>query len=243
MNRGAATRPLIAFAIIINFAVIQGATESFKSKAHLNRDTGIATSCEESRVVFSSLSQKTIDEIACVAKGVIAEYPNFLARASLTLGLLNVHAARGNSQVYVSTSVFPFDLLCFGPPRDSSKAVRTMKAYEYKGAVLCSLEMPILGGLLTQLTERKSSDDVEAGGCLRFTVIRKAVNTSSHSSSIVFVTEIAERYKPSIAGKCYPRSKFRSVMYCATQRRFHKYVMWRFHRVFRKELERYLNSA
>jgi hypothetical protein len=68
----------LAFAII----TVAAATDSFKSKAYLNRDTGIVTSCEESLAVFSVASQKTTKEIADFAKGVIAEYPNFLAMPS-----------------------------------------------------------------------------------------------------------------------------------------------------------------
>lgn len=240
MNRTALNR-LIACAII-RVAATREVTESFKSKAYLNRDTGVATSCEESFSLFSLVSQKTTKEVADFAKEFIAEYPNFLARPSLTLGLLKAHAARGSNQINVSTSVLPFNLLCFGPPKDSPKTVKTKKSCEYSGTVLCSLEIPIRGGLLSQPPERESSDDVGTGGCLRFSLIRKAGYTPCHSLSIIFVTEIAERYKPSIAGNSFPRSKFRSAIYCATQRRFHRYVMFRFHRVFRKELERYLNT-
>jgi hypothetical protein len=234
----AALTRLIALALV----TVAAATESFKSKAYLNRNTGIATSHEESVAVFSLASRKTTKEIADYAKGVIADYPNFLTRPSLTLGLLKASAAQESNQTDVSTSVFPFNLLCFGPPIDSSKAVRTKQAREYSGTVLCSLELPILGGLLSQSPEREICDSVEAGGCLRFTVIRRAGNNHSRSLSIALVTEIAETYKPSIPGNSYPRSKVRSAIYYATQSRFHEYVMWRFHRSFRKGLERYLNS-
>lgn len=234
----AAPPRLIVFALITVIA----ATEAFKSKAYLNRDTGIATSCEESLGVFSLASQKSTKEIADYAKDIIADYPNFLARPSLTFGLLKARLVRESNLTDLSTSVFPLNLLCFGPPKDSSKAFRTKQACEYSGAVLCSLELPILGGLLSQSPERGRCDSVEAGGCLRFTVIRKGSDHPSHSLSIAFVTEIAEIYKPSIPGKSYPRSKLRSAIYYATQSRFHEYVMWRFHRLFRKELQRYLNS-
>ncbi|KAL7518593.1 hypothetical protein ACHAWX_003406 [Stephanocyclus meneghinianus] len=235
----AALPRLIAFALI----TVVAATEAFKSKAYLNRDTGIATSYEESLAVFSLASEKTTQEIADYAKEIIADYPNFLARPSLTLGLLKARFARERNQTDLSTSVFPLNLLCFGPPKDSSKAFRTKQAREYSGTVLCSLELPILGGLLSQSPESVHCDSVEAGGCLRFTVIRKSMDNPIHSLSIDFVTEIAEMYKPSIPGKSYPRSKFRSAIYYATQSRFHEYVMWRFHRLFRKELQRYLNSS
>jgi hypothetical protein len=210
---------------------VQGATESFnfKWKASLNSDTGIATSREESLFVFPTAASTTQRDVANFARSIIHDYPKFLTRPSLTLGLITRKDA--SKETALCTSVCHLNLLSFGSAVDAPKPTYRKQARKYSGNVVCCVEIPILGGLLSQSSAGERSN----AGCLRFTLIRNT--KASPDDAYKFVTEIAGNYQPSIAGERYPRSKFRSAVYCATQRMFHEYVMWRFHRAVRDELK------
>jgi hypothetical protein len=231
---------LVEFLLLVA-TLAEGATTQtkFKWRTSFNRDTGIATSCEESSTLFSN-APLAFGRIAKHSQEIIEEYPKFLTKRSLTFGLLKTRNVSAK-QIDLCTSICPLNLLSFGSPTDTSNTIRKRLAHEYSGTVLYSLETPILGGLLSQSSKRECANKCEEG-LLRFTLIQKG-NTPSNSLNILFVTEIAGSYRPSIAGKLYPRSKIRSAIYCTTQRIFHEYVMWRFHRLFTFELDRHLKSC
>jgi hypothetical protein len=226
-------RPSLFSIILIIIYTAQAATvpTNFKWRAHLNRFTGIATSCEESTVIFPSVPssrQLTQHQITQAASKFIQDYPNFLSRSSLTLGLLQTKHVLDKQSSDLCTRIYPLNVLSFGYPKHTSKRVCNRIIKRYSGddntivTIVCSLEIPILGGLLSQ-----SSD----GGCLRFTLLR---NESDRAAMLI--TEIDGPYKPSLAGTSIPRSRIKSALYCVTQRMFHEYVMWRFHRLFAIEL-------
>lgn len=234
-------RPRLFSIILIIIYTAQAATvpTNFKWRAHLNRLTGIATSCEESTVTLipsvPSSRQLTQRQMTQAASKMIQDYPNFLSRSSLTLGLLQTKHILDKQSSDLCTRIYPLNLLSFGYPKHTSRRVcnRIIKKYSDDDnntivTIVCSLEIPILGGILSQ-----SSD----GGCLRFTLLR---NKSDRAA--MFVTEIDGPYKPSLVGTSIPRSRIKSALYCVTQRMFHEYVMWRFHRLFAKELNDYLKE-
>ena len=213
---------------------------NFTWAASLNRDTGIATSREKSSARYSDAALVDQKEIARLAESIFVGYPGFLATPSLTLGLLRAHNKSSGKQYSLCTSICDLNLLTFGPPKVTSNTIFRKLARNHKGAIICSLEIPVIGGLLSQSSESNISS---AKGCLRFTLIRETKNRHDRVMNTLLVTEIAGPYRPSIAGKAKPRSMMRSALYCGTQRIFHEYVMWRFHRLFRRELGRTLNES
>lgn len=232
---------LFSIILVVAFTT-QAATvpTNFKWRAHLNRDTGIATSCEESTAVFPVSEAISPHQISEAAKRIIQEYPKFLSRPSLTFGLLKTKHTTGK-QSDLCTSMYNLKLLSFGYSKHTSRTIcnRIVRRYSPGSntmVILCSFETPILGGLLSQSYGHDK-------GCLRFTLLRNESNSKQHHElHAVFVTEIDGPYKPSLAGTSLPRSRIKSAVYCATQRMFHEYVMWRFHRLFTKELNDCLKS-
>ena len=232
---------IIIFIFVVDiFILSDAATEpaNFRWTAYLNRESGIANSREESSATFHRASRNR--SITATAHQIIEDYPKFLTRPSLTLGMLTTKNLSGK-KTDLCTSIGSLGLLSFGSLTATPKKVCNKLAKLYSGTVICSDEIPILGGLLAQSSIRDFKNRSGDEGRLRFTLIRKIDSTTSNLLKTILVTEIVGPYKPSIAGKSYPRSKFRSQMYYATQRMFHEYVMWRFHRQFMRELERNLN--
>eukprot|EP00970_Alexandrium_tamarense_P019677 scaffold14346_cov207-Alexandrium_tamarense.AAC.5 len=199
---------------------------SFEWKACLNRDTGIASSQEKSTHVFqydvTLPSPPSRSQIAKFAKDVFSNYPSFVGKKSVTLGLCRTIPSpfSCNTETSLSTSIVHLNLLTFGTPR----VVTSSKSS------LCCVEIPIQGGLLAVNAPPLVGDNHDMG-CLRFKWIQQPNNnTSGQDSTITLITEITGSYQPSLAGNEVPRSRLRSIMYCSTQRMFHAYVMWRFHR-------------
>ena len=226
-SRATMPKQIAAFFLVVIVAqvAVTSTSTNFKWEASINRDTGIASSCEVS--IFPISTRIADNKVANMADKIIAGYPKFLTRPSLTLGLLKVkHVSVDHTDL--RTRICPWCLLTFGRPIDTQTLICKKLAREYSGVVICSSEIPIVNGLLAQ-----SKGD----GCLRFTLIRKAKCENSHLVNTLLITEIDGQYKPSIAGSRCPRSKVRCAIYCATQRMFHEYVMWRFHRLLRAELE------
>ena len=211
--------------VIVAQVAVTSTSTNFNWEASINRDTGIASSCEVS--IFPISTRIADNKVQHMANKIITGYPKFLTSSSLTLGLLKVkHVSVDHTDL--RTRICSLCLLTFGRPIDTQTLICKKLAREYSGVVICSSEIPIVNGLLAQ-----SKGD----GCLRFTLIRQAKCENSHLVNTLLITEIDGQYKPSIAGSRCPRSKVRCAVYCATQRMFHEYVMWRFHRLLRAELE------
>ena len=204
--------------------------------AGLNRDTGIAASCEMSSARYSTSVAVTQTEMANLAESIIVRYPRFLATPSLTLGLLKAKNRLLQKQYCLCTSIWDMNLLTFGPPKVTSQKICRQLGRKHNGSIIYSLEIPVIGGLLS----RSSGSIRRTEGCIRFTLISKSRNAPNKMISTILVTEIAGPYRPSIAGNEKPRSLMRSALYYGTQRIFHEYVMWRFHIFFRRELRRAL---
>ena len=222
-------KQIAAFYLVVIVAQVAAISTNFKWEASINRDTGIASSCEVSMFPISTRIED--NKIADMTDKIITGYPKFLTRPTLTLRLLKVkHVSKEDTDL--RTRIYPLSLLTFGRPIDTPIPTRKKLAREYSGVVNYSSEIPIVSGLLTQ-----SKGD----GCLRFTLIRKAKCKNSQLVNTLVITEIDGQYRPSIAGNSWPRSKVRCAIYCATQRMFHEYVMWRFHRLIRAELENTCN--
>lgn len=249
--------------------------KSFSWLASLDRNSGIASSLErslfqqegdDSTGERTHQSKKRDEAIEQFAKEIFSEYPTFLGRPSLTLGLCRAvksssSASRAKHHCNLMTSLLPLNLLAFGTPVViSSKKNNRSKDYDdndgNSGEVVCRIEIPIVGGLLAKLdnpalsekpsTGKKSNKQRLDNGRLRFTWLNisekgeKPQHLYFHSNKIILLTEIVGNYRPSLAGHRIPIPAWRNIFYCSTQRIVHAYVMWRFHgfamNKYRKEI-------
>jgi len=257
--------------------------KSFLWIASLDRYTGVATSFEQSifqevdvghrgdgygKIPLTSSSSNNMDgtEVTTkqqqqIVREIFTNYPDFLGRSSLTLGLCravrsyddgndDVRKQKQQQQQYkLQTSLLPLNLLTFGMPRvvSSKKSSSRFENNVHQstsggttiGKVICCIEIPIVGGLLARLSEEDSSTSSSSSssssstvknrnidhGCLRFTWLQ----TTENQNNTILITEIAGKYRPTLAGCKTPIPTWRNAMYCSTQRMVHAHVMWRFH--------------
>jgi hypothetical protein len=181
--------------------------QTFTWRASLDSCTGIATSLEQS--VFSPKEAELIlpskGETITFARREFCNYPRFLQKVSLTLGLCRVlPSAEHYSDL--CTSILPINVLSFGKP-----------IIKKNNNAICCVQIPIVGGLLAKINPHSADH-----GCLSFTWYQEKKN-------ITLVTEIAGNYQPALAGSRIPVPYWRNKLYSSTQRLFHEYVMWRFH--------------
>ena len=241
--------------------VIKFKRRSYLWKASLHGATGIASSLEQSLFQQSKKQQLILGGKAHAravhefATKIFSDYPNFLQRPSLTLGLCRTvdgsNSSSGGSISNLQTSVMPLDLLTFGTPKDVTSKYRTKTIQVQRkksrqgahqrinqcGKVLCCIEIPIIGGLLAITDNKKSTSVKEDNGCLRFSWVQPLNNNEEDQkqqqqqdpNEIILITEIAGNYHPSLAGHTIPIPTWRNIFYCSTQRMVHTYVMWRFH--------------
>jgi len=237
-----------------NNSLLQIERKSFLWSASLNR-RGIASSFEQSVFEVRGINEISLpnkDEVTKMARQLFSNYPDFLGRPSLTLGLCR--AVPSSKNCHLQTSLFPLDVLTFGTPRVVSSKPHSRNSHGEKwgdgisiiglGEVLCCIEIPIVGGLLVANNLDPSSSSSKSitkrehdHGCLRFTWL-SIKNHRQQQPKIVLVTEIAGNYRPSLAGNKLPTPAWRNMVYCSTQRMFHAYVMWRFHLFVAKEYRR-----
>jgi len=183
----------------------------------------------------------------------LGRYPQWLCRASVTLGLLRVREeiASGAGATYGATSIQTrlggIDLLTFDKPvgqrvsvntRDkaSSRSLLQQEAVQWK--------YPITGGVLAS----------RPGGALVVTLRQQQqpfVTSPSSSSSmdLVLDTQLVD-YRPRLVGGAVAASTttttttrrgtnpLRVGFYLGTQSLLHGYVMWRFHRYVRSHYQR-----
>ncbi len=181
--------------------------QSFTWRACLDSCDGTASSLEQS--VYSPKEEELVlpskREINTFALNEFCNYPQFLQKVSLTLGLCRVMPSTEH-YCNLCTSVLPINVLSFGKP-----------IIKQKSNAICCVEIPIVGGLLAKVNPR-----VADNGCLRFTWYQERKN-------ITLVTEIAGNYQPALAGGMIPVPYWRKMLYSSTQRLLHEYVMWRYH--------------
>lgn len=237
---------------------IQAKRKVFQWAASLNRNTGVASSWEQSYVcIDSTTSPKCHDtsseltfpsrhEVYDFANEIFSEYPRYLGKKSLTLGFCSVSTSAEKSPSFnLQSTIVGVDVLTFGPPRIQKNGLEIVCGVEMNavgGNVVCCVEIPILGGYLTNTTNgRNGGVDL---GCLRFTWVE--MEPLEHSKmkprrrrpNIIIVTEISGNYRPTLAGKKTPISWWRKQFYFSTQRVIHAYVMWRYHGFVVKEFEK-----
>ena len=190
--------------------------QSFTWRASLDSCTGIASSLEQS--VFSpeevELMLPSKSETTTFARHEFCNYPQFLQKVSLTLGLCRVLPSTEH-YCNLCTSILPINVLSFGKP-----------IIKQKSNAICCVQIPIVGGLLAKVSPHAADH-----GCLSFT-------WHQEKNNITLVTEIAGNYQPALAGSRIPVPYWINMLYSSTQRLLHEYVMWRFHGSVLKEFEK-----
>lgn len=212
--------PLILMLLLLHVRQLNASLlyrkQSFTWRASLDSCNGIASSLEQS--VYSPKeeelilpSKREINEFALIE---FCNYPQFLQKASLTLGLCRVLPSTEH-YCKLCTSILPLNVLSFGKP-----------IVKQKSNAICCVKIPIVGGLLA-----KVNPSLADNGCLRFTWYQGGKN-------ITLVTEIAGNYQPALAGSKIPIPYWRKMLYSSSQRLLHEYVMWRYHGSILKEFEK-----
>ncbi|KAL7461032.1 hypothetical protein ACHAXS_001469 [Conticribra weissflogii] len=237
---------------------IQAKRKVFQWAASLDRSTGVASSWEQSYVSIaltkspqyhSTSSHPTLpsrQEIYDFANEIFSDYPRYLGKRSVTLGLCCVSTSSEKSQSFnLQSTIVGIDVLIFGLPRIRRTGLENVCGVEVKaigGNVICCVEIPILGGYLANATSSMSGG-IDFG-CLRFTWVElepsehKKTKSRNPRPNIIIVTEIDGNYRPTLAGKNLPIPWWRKQFYCSTQRVIHAYVMWRYHGFVVKEFEK-----
>ena len=131
--------------------------QSFTWRATLDSCTGVASSVERS-VFYPNEAELILPskrKTSSFTRHEFGNYPQFLQRKSLTLGLCRVLPSRSTEHFCLCTSILPINLLSFGNPIIKQK----------------STEIPIVGGLLA-----KVNPNLTDNGCLRFTWHRQKNN-------------------------------------------------------------------
>jgi len=159
---------------------------SYQWNANLHRQTGIATSFEQSifhnkhqppicsgedvdgfsdvlhRPSPLSISTTKKEQIKHTIQDIFSSYPNFLSKPSLTFGLcrsIPSDVEKEDCNLHLQTSFLHLNVLIFGKPRivkPKHHIVIDNKAPSIKKEVVCCIEIPIEGGLLA-IIESKST--------------------------------------------------------------------------------------
>lgn len=238
---------------------------NFQWNASLDRNTGKASSYEQSSIKLSTQQQEQQHQssISCgstksvtkVIESCFQSYPLWLCSKSVTLGLLRANSIRSslrNGTVSIQDSVFHQNLLIFGKPRriqnvllkssiEASRNSSSLRNLTDKQKVVeVTFEFPIKGGLLTY--HPPTLNDGEERGSIRLSCFYpqtpKKQSKASSVEAIAIPFSIESKivnFLPRIGGPP-PVPRIRQIMYLNTQRLVHAYVMRRFHHHCYKKL-------
>lgn len=192
-------------------------------QAGLDRTTGMAWSTEVSRMRSTTQSDSnslitTSPPSIVSTRQVMGNYPQWLCRGRITLGLLKAVPVDHGAATRVQTRFFAINLLTFGKPSGHHFSFRmptaSKEAVEWK--------YPLLGGLLTTTV----STNQPAGY-----LVMRLQSHESPDDPPVLTTGLVD-YSPALVGKkawYNPIRPLRAVFYLCTQSVIHGHVMWRFH--------------
>jgi hypothetical protein len=158
----------------------------FQWKTSFNRTTGMASSKESSIVPHESALYRlfcgvggnsttttppaSTRDLLAHTQDIISRYPTWLCRAKLTGGLLRAVRDGGNYKIQLRL-VPNLDLLVFGTVRGNRLSYRheTQDAKSIVETTLCTLTLPIVGGLLalpaTTPSRRSLSGKAKSSDC------------------------------------------------------------------------------
>jgi len=242
----------------------------FRWVAALDGATGVATSKESSAVPpdsplgrFAHRPATASSDLLRALERAATAYPVWLCRGAVTLGLLQAVPDPGNGGggggYRIRTRLLALDLLAFGVPRaqrleyrqDDAAAARSVRT------TLCTVSLPIGGGLLALPPPRGGDHNTDKCGALLFT-LRRDQTCTTEAAAAVAGDAVAEartttstrttlrtalvRYRPRLAGGGSSsslsgeswRHQLQEAVGCGTYRALqapvHAYIMWRFHR-------------
>lgn len=225
--------------------VVCGAIRGIDYKWNASLDTtstGLASSFETSSKKIRNEKVSSFATSADKIRETFLDYPRFLGRKSLSLGLLtrrNLGIKHNNfissntiedTTTTTTTSIclsLPFvnlALLKFGDSKTNISSGAKAGSFSVRSII------PIVGGLLSCQCGSNSSNYNTATnnlGHLQFDYF--LTNKGNGVNAVIIETRIV-KYKPKLAGCLLPLNKSRQMLYLGIQRPIHAYVMWRFHR-------------
>lgn len=224
---------LVATSSSISPVMVAGANhvrrQDFSWTASLDASTGTASSCEISAIPPACKLHRSLEacknnkQIVSIAESLFPSYPTWLARLSVTFGLLRAVPLEKGGGTSLRDSLVGSNLLTFGRPCKTTVAVQRWSQYK---TTRYTVTLPVIGGLLAYYPSSSSKKKGECGA-LTFSVVK--MQATKHKSTFSLETEIANGYRPAIAGGA-PVPWLRKLTYRSTQSLVHAYVMWRFHR-------------
>ena len=204
----------------------------FSWEASLNNELGTGSSIEKSSIHLEKLEAKSFDtlipELNELAYDLVEGYPKWLTSFGVTLGLLTLVRENDGNTNDIHLNLIGLNLLTFGRVEQKES-----------NSKLYTIELPVKGGLLSLPPIQTDGDD---RGCLRFEYsLDSSPSEGDGSVKYSFQSLIQGNYRPWIAG--YPKiSRLRKWMYLLSQSMVHAYVMFRFHRLWRRSVCDYLRN-
>jgi hypothetical protein len=199
----------------------------FRWVASLDPKSGKGSAIEQSNI---QVLKKDNEHVLALEPGLknlfydlVKNYPKFLSDVSL--GFLTSAKSNDGTASTIQLNVIGIDLLTFAEVQ-----IKESKSNTY------ALELPVKGGLLSLPPIQSDGED---RGCLRFECTIQQPSNDVDSSVLHFQSLIQGNYRPWIAG--YPTiPRLRKWMYLLSQSLVHAYVMYRFHRLWRRHVQEFL---
>ena len=213
--------------------------EAFRWRAWIDHDSGVAGSMETSTLSGMPTTHHS------VATRLLSSYPQWLAKGSVTFGLLQSTSIERNGKICTDVSLrwLGTSVLRFG------NAHPTRNRKEGDSIVV---QIPMIGGIMVggkdedNVTDKDNTVGVlqsrrkQDYGALSFALKRHGTTIGS-SNKMTMETRIVGNYQPSLVGgpsSFSPIRRTRAAFYRCTQSVVHAYVMRRFHRYCSEELLR-----
>ncbi len=193
---------------------------------------GIAHSLEYSTCNGIDLKDRSITD---KAEHEFMNYPQFLSCRKVLLGLITTEKKFNEQKtpaIYIRDSLFGINLLAFGEME--AKRFKENKIDQETGCTVKTIGVTVLISVVGGLLSRKQKDHshvashLKSLGTLKFQLMKTLSEEPQFKDNLRIETRILD-FEPAIVG--YPPVNFlRKTLYMITQRYFHAYVMWRFHR-------------
>lgn len=234
----------LLFALMVASLELSHASSSFTWEASIDRPTGIATSreCSLVRIIKSDDDADSIEKdssvmmIQQISKDLVASWADFLCQGRITFGLLQTRHDSSAGTASLHLRGFPgLSILTFGSVQEKRQGQQYQQQWE----------LPIM--LPSCLARPPDPNRPEYFGLLRFEcqpvkTLKEESSTSSASTAIVELKSQIVDFRPWLAGKTVPISRFREFFYLHTQSQIHAYVTRRFHGAWGEALQVGLES-
>ena len=200
---------------------VQLVRRGFSWQASVERSTGKAFAQELSRIPVQLPTKHQQNNGDPFLKDLLGNYPGWLSRGSVTLGLLQAVPQSGGG-TRLQTRLFGINILTFGKPAAQKLALQASSAVRQQAI---QWKYPIRDGLFVAPTKQSAAGDLVL-----------TLRGASDDNNIVVLDTQLVAYRPRVVGAHAPANPMRIALYLGSQSVVHGYAMWRFHRFVRGKL-------